>query len=251
MNAHDSPIEARKMILEELEAKDILQKDLSRLAQIPPATLSMVLSGQRKPSMPFLEKCAECLKLDLEELIKSQRDFETWSKTEEGKRKLARESQLDSPQRRALGTLANWQIKLHMDLGDLEITPCDKLVFQYASLDFTRGKFKRVKEHRADAKTEDKSMILKPLESALVYSREAIRLPPFLVGRVGGISFHILHGVSVSFGLQLDPLWKGTPFALFSNHSIEPFTMDPGEQCFSVEFSYLSGEVEEELDRRI
>jgi deoxycytidine triphosphate deaminase/plasmid maintenance system antidote protein VapI len=246
MNTHPPPVEARTIILEALDTRKILQKSLARGTKIPPATVSMVLSGQRKPSTTFLEKCSDYLSLDLEALVKSQRDFDVWARTEEGKRILARESRFDSAHRRTLGTLVNWQIKLHIELGDLEITPPDDVVFQVASVDFTRGKYKRVKELRADPATEGVRLTIGPSESAVIYSKETIKLPSFIVGRVGGISYHIASGVSVSFGLQLDPLWKGLPFALFTNHGCENFDLDPGEPCFSVEFAYLSAEAEPE-----
>ena len=248
MSLAPHPREARAIIQEGIEAKKFLQKDFAKATGIPAATLSMFLSGQRKPSIPLLEKCAEKLDLDIDELLQAQKTFEAWSQSAEGKRALTKELQLQSPDRRSSGALANWQIKLHLDLDELKIEPVDKAELKLASLDLTRGKYKMVSRDLRKTFSDREKLLLGKGESALIYSKQKLTLPMFLAGRAGGISFYLAQGIMVSFGLQLDPGFSGHPFALFPNNGAEPYAIEPGEPCLSVEFYYLAGEPDEELE---
>lgn len=251
MIAPQYPREARKIIQEQIDHENILQKDLARSANIPATTLSMFLSGQRKPSIPLLEKCAQELGLLPEELISAQREYDAWSQTPDGKRVLAKESQISSPEKTPHGALSNWQIKLHYDLGDLKFNPPHFAELKFASVDLTRGKYKIVSKDLQTTYADTENLVLPKGESALIYSREKVTLPSFIAGRAGGISFHINHGIAVSFGLQLDPLFSGHPFALFTNNGAEPYQIAPGDPSLSVEFYYLAAEPDLELNERL
>ncbi len=135
--------------------------------------------------------------------------------------------------------LSNWQIALHFDLDDLFISPFDRQNLGPASLDLTRGRFRRMVKGRP-LYEESAEMVIEPGESVIVYSRETIGLPNFLAGRAGGISWLIENGLQVCFGLQLDPGWKGNPYALIHNVGFEGYEIPTGDAFLSVEFSYLS-----------
>lgn len=237
MSLPTRPDAARDLILKALKSLGMQQKELAARTHIKAPTLNMFLTGQRRPTKPLLDACAEVLKLDVEQLQRAQEDYEKWAASAEGRRKLQFEQRQSSGSQS--GILVNWQIEQHVGNNELEITPFDRENLQPASFDLTRGQFKKVIEGYRLYSADSPCVIAKG-ESVIVYSQEKIKMPDFIVGRAGGVSFLLQNGLCTTFGLQLDPRFDGSPFALITNVGVDPYHLEPGEPFLSVEFSYLA-----------
>lgn len=237
MSSPSRPEAARDLILKALKSQEMQQKHLAAKAHIKTPTLNMFLKGQRRPTTPLLYACAGVLKLDVGMLQKAQDDFDHWASSAEGRRKLQFEQRQGSHSQ--AGILVDWQIAHHIESGDLQVSPFDRENLQPASFDLTRGTFKRLISGYP-LYPEDAQCVIKEGETVIVYSREKIRMPDFLVARAGGVSFLLQHGLCTTFGLHLDPRFDDHPFALIRNVGFEPYDLEPGEPFLSVEFSYTA-----------
>lgn len=237
MNA--PPQTAIELIEAEMRERGLKQKDLVDKSGIPQPTLSLYMSGKRGPSNAFLESCADILGIEVSELKKTQAIFERWKESGDGRMLFARE-QLKKVGAFPVGSvLSRKRIMLHIEAGDIDISPMTGAIFQKASVDLTRGEC-HLFDNNKMINLEKNLLILSPRQTARIHSFEKLRLPEFMIGRAGGLSFHTRHGISVDFGLQFDPGYEGYPFALFTNNGNEKLELGYGEPFLSIDFTYLA-----------
>lgn len=237
----ESPPTAVDLIQAQMDALGMKQKELVRQTGIRQSTMSLHLSGKRNSSRTFLESCADVLDLDVESLVKAQALYDKWASTLEGKQVLARDRLFSTTEFYSTSILADWQIDLHMKAGDISVTPASGVNLEKASMDLNRGECYLFDKNKI-VNLGSSLLILEPGQTARVHALEKLKLPTFLVGKAGGMSFHVRHGIAVNFGLQFDPGYEGHPFALMTHHGIEPFELRHGEPFLSVDFSYVVNE---------
>lgn len=237
----EAPLSAVDQIDARMHEIGLKQRDLIQRTGIRQSTFSLYMTGKRNPSNAFLESCAEALGLDVTDLRKVQTSYEKWKNSENGRKVYARQQLINTNGIFPQSVIPGWQIKLHMDAGDIEVSPADNMGLSLASIDLNRGECHLFDNNRL-INLGKNQLILSPGHTARIHSLEKLRIPEFMVGRAGGMSFHIRHGVAVNFGLQLDPGYEGHPFALFTNFGNEKLELSYGEPFLSVDFSYIGKE---------
>lgn len=236
---NEPPQTVIELIETQMRERGFKQKDLAEKSGIPQPTLSLYMSGKRGLSNAFFEACSELLGIEVGELKRAQANFDKWKESGNGRILFAQE-QLKKVRAFPVGSLlSRKRIMLHIEAGDIDISPMTGVVIQKASVDLTRGEC-HLFDNNKMINLEKNLLILSPRQTARIHSVEKLKLPEFMIGRAGGLSFHTRHGVSVDFGLQFDPGYEGHPFALFTNNGNEKLELSYGEPFLSIDLTYLA-----------
>jgi dCTP deaminase len=140
------------------------------------------------------------------------------------------------------GVLNDNQIKKAIEDRVIDVDPYDADLVQSASIDLRLGAF----IIHADGSVADisggRSFGLAPMKTINVQTKESIRLPRNIIGRVGPMMSVARFGILLAHGLQIDPGYGGhLEFCLF-NGGQKDYPLRSGEAFVSIEFVALSAE---------
>lgn len=238
-----SPLET---ITRWIEINGYSQKEAARMLQWKEPELSMVLGSKRMVSERMAHDLARVM-ADMpgfegwtwEDWMKMQRDYLVWARSTEGAAEIWKAK---APR---TGILCDADILEALESRALRIEPFNKKFIQPASMDLIAqrvtwfGPRQQDGERLAFVVSEDRPAILKPGSTVRVVAREYFHMPDNLVARLAPVGSLVEYGVLYSFGIQLEPGWKGHPFFVLSHQGDEEIEITAQEGCVSVEFQFL------------
>ena len=165
-----------------------------------------------------------------------------------------------------MSILSDRDIKKYINSGDLEITNIVDTQIGASSVDLTLDKKFLIFKHsdvthinpesydREKIMTsvikEDESFIIHPGEFVLGSTKESVKVPDFLVGRLDGRSSLGRLGIIVhSTAGSVHPGWKGHLTLEIANISKLPVELKPGLRICQITFQTLSSPAENSYDK--
>lgn len=254
--AEAQPISPADKIAEFIQKRGCEHKDFALELNISAPLLSMILQGRRRISSSVMDELERVTGLPSVEWQKIQEGFEDWTKTQRPR------PHLGSNHKDVSGVLSRSDLSLLLSQNPDVLDPYTSTNLAPASIDLCLGDSKKFRTSSAllecyqsaasilsgirerDASLSEKKtreqITIKPGDTWKIWTREHVSMPASLCGRVSARSELIIEGISASFGLQIDPLWKGNPFVLLTHNGDEPFDLDYGQPCVSLELRVLS-----------
>lgn len=222
------------------------QKNAALELQWADSELSTVLTNRKKISDRMARDMARVLDQlpaykgwTAQHWLDVQKNFLRWTKTPKGAAAMWQE------RTERVGVLCDIDICELAEADVLKINPFDKSRVQPASYDLAAGTLSwfgrrdRNNDARRVELADVQTTILAPGETVLVLAREHFEIPNFISARVAPVGSLVELGILFSFGIQMDPGWKGQPFFTLSHHGDEPIDIDADSICASIEFQFL------------
>ncbi len=141
---------------------------------------------------------------------------------------------------RGATVLVDEQIISAVESGLIGIDPFDSSQVQAASIDLTLGEDIIAAGGNAQRLRAGQSFELLPGRTALVSTRETLRLPSNHLGRVGAITKIARFGIIAAHGLQVDPSYQGRLMFCLFNAGVRSYRLVYGEPIISLEITRLA-----------
>jgi len=141
---------------------------------------------------------------------------------------------------RGATVLVDEQIISAVASGLIGIDPFDSSQVQAASIDLTLGEDIIAAGGNAQRLRAGQSFELLPGRTALVSTRETLRLPNNHLGRVGAITKIARFGIIAAHGLQVDPSYQGRLMFCLFNAGVRSYRLAYGEPIISLELTRLA-----------
>ncbi len=222
-----------------LAEKDISQSLLALEADVVPSQLSMILTGDRLLTPSNIMKLSKYIGISEDEWSKEAQEYKLWHQSPEGQRYLKRKLKNISSEELGVGVMVDTQSVFAQQNEFLTIDPFEQKYLQPASFDLRAGRL--VRREPGLEQGLGKDVKLNPGQGALIESLEEVTLSEEITARISIPSKLAHEFIYVSFGLQIDPGFKGKIVAAFENRGPEPWIVTLGDTViYSIEFHALT-----------
>ncbi len=221
-----------------LQEKLITQSELAKKLGVSRQTISQLVNKQRLLSRSMATRLAAIIDKKAEFWLNLSKEYEIWEYSES-------KPSCDSKPKLNIkkgGILVDHEILDAIKNKYLLIRPLNEDHLQPASIDLSIGKHAIVRKKNGDEEKIDfvDELVIPPDARAKVKTLEYIELSPYIVGRLGATTEIFNDSVTLAYGAQVDPGYKGHLEVYISNWGDKEVTFGTGWPFLTVEFSFLS-----------
>ena len=236
----DSPPSSPAQKIAEIIAEmGVEQYQFADIVGMSPAYLSMVIQGKRRLTDGLITHLAKATSIAESDWKQLRDKHEIWEAQHPSSSRSFRTS--------SGGVLSRQDIQRAVKDGALIVEPFMPENLSHASLELTLGESQRLAswndigsdDASLSAREERDHLVIKPGECWQMWTKEKLKMPNNLCGRIAACGELIAHGIIVGFGLQVDPMWNGHPFLSLMHCGREPFELSDSEPFVSLELRTL------------
>ena len=241
-NGHTHPISPAAKVADVIRELNSEQHHFAKKVGISQAYLSMLVQGKRRLTDGVITHLAKATPVKESEWKHIRDEFEAWESTHSNRKRSFH------PGHTTLtgGVLSNQDIMQAIKEESLLVEPFAHENLSLASLDLTLGESQRLASWKADAGPPDAAevkerahIVIRPGETWKMWTRETISLPDNLCGHIAACGDLTTHGIIVGFGVQVDPLWSGSPFFILAHWGSEEYELSHAQPFVSLELRTL------------
>lgn len=242
-HAGSQPVSPAQKVSDIIRESNEEQYHFAKKVGISPAYLSMLLQGKRRLTDGVITHLAKATSVNSADWKRIRNEYEAWeAQHPSSKRSFRTQSTTSSG-----GVLSNQDILRAVKEAAFIVEPFTQENLSLASLDLTLGESQRLASWiksadnsvEASEPKERDHVFIKPGECWKMWTRETISMPDNLCGHIAACGDLTTHGILVGFGVQVDPLWSGSPFLTLVHWGSEEYELSHSQPFVSLELRTL------------